>query len=49
LANLIHEEQTTKTCPKSNVLGAKNIDTTKGIVLNLRRTTTTKERGKKLT
>ena len=42
-------EQTTKTCPRSNVLNAKNMDTTTGIVLSLRRTTITKERGKKLT
>lgn len=49
LANLVDEEQTIKTCLKSNAMDAKNIDTTKGIVLSLRRTTTTKERGKKLT
>jgi len=49
LASLVHEEQTTKTCPKSNVLDAKNMDTTKGIVLSSRRTTITKERGKKIT
>jgi len=30
-------------------MDAKNMDTTKGIVLSLRRTTTTKERGKKFT
>ena len=30
------------------ILDAKNVDTTKGIVLNLRRTTTTREKGKKL-
>jgi hypothetical protein len=38
----------TTTCPKSNGLDAKNMDATKGIVLNLRRTTTTREKGKKL-
>ena len=48
-ANLVDEEQTTKTCPKSNVLDAKNMDITKGISLSLIRTKTTKERGKKLT
>ena len=48
LTSLVHEEQTTKTCPRSNVLDAKNMDTTKGIVLSLRRTTTTREREKKL-
>jgi len=47
-ASLVHEEQTTKTCPRSNVLDAKNMDTTKGIVLSLKRKTT-KGRGKKLT
>ena len=49
LANLVHEVQTTKTCPKSNAMDVKNMDTTKGIVLRLRRKTTTKGRGKKLT
>lgn len=34
----------TTTCPKSNGLDAKNMDATKGIVLNLRRTTTTREK-----
>jgi len=38
----------TTTCPKSNDLDAKNMDATKGIVLNLRKTTTTREKGKKL-
>jgi len=49
LANLVHKEQTTKTCPKSNAMDAKNMDITKGFVLTLRGMTTTKERGKKLT
>jgi len=48
LANFIHEEQNTNTCPKSNVLDAKNMGTTKRIFLNLRRTTKTREKGKKL-
>ena len=43
LANLVHKEQITKIVPKSNAMDAKNMDTTKGIVQNLRRTTTTKE------
>ncbi len=27
MASLVHEEQLTKTCPRSNVLDAKNMDT----------------------
>lgn len=38
----------TTTCPKSNGLDAKSMDATKGVVLNLRRTTTTRGKGKKL-
>jgi len=34
LTNWVHEEQTTKICPKSNAMDAKNMDTTKRIVLN---------------
>jgi len=41
---LVHEEQTIEICPKSNALDAKNMDSRKGIVQNLRRTTTTKEK-----
>ena len=49
LANLVHEEQAIEICPKSNAFDVKNMDTTKGIVPNLRRTTTTREKGKKFT
>jgi len=38
----------TTTCPKSNDLDAKNMDATKGMLLNLRRTTKTREKWEKL-
>jgi len=34
---LVHKEQATEICPKSNALAVKNMDTTKGIVPSLRR------------
>lgn len=39
LENLVHEEQTIEICPKSNALDANNMDTTKGIIQNVRRKT----------